>query len=96
MKLSQRVVLKLIKIYQIARQGKLSPCRFVPSCSEYMCDAVTEHGTYRGILLGAKRILRCRPHGGFGIDPVPTKEEYFFNRHSINKRLSKKQMARHS
>ena len=96
MKISQKVVLKLIKIYQITRQGKLSPCRFVPSCSEYMQDAVVEHGTYKGVFLGVKRILRCRPHGGFGIDPVPSKEEIFFIKENKNKKLFKKQIMKHS
>jgi len=39
-----RVLLVSIRLYQGARAGRLSPCRFVPSCSEYAAEAVAEHG----------------------------------------------------
>ncbi len=91
MRFTQKAALKLIKIYQISRQGKLSPCRFSPSCSEYMAEAITEHGAYSGIVLGTKRILRCRPHGGFGIDLVPTKAEFAINKSHKNKKMFSKQ-----
>jgi putative membrane protein insertion efficiency factor len=46
-------------------------CRFTPSCSTYMADAIREHGALRGGWLGARRLLRCHPFGGHGFDPVP-------------------------
>lgn len=46
-------------------------CRFVPTCSEYAADAVTQHGGLRGGWMALKRILRCNPWGGWGYDPVP-------------------------
>lgn len=46
-------------------------CRHVPSCSQYMLDALKIHGPLRGLLLGTGRILRCRPGGTHGYDPVP-------------------------
>lgn len=49
-------------------------CRFTPSCSEYMAQAISEYGVFKGIKLGIKRILKCHPHGGFGYDPVIRKE----------------------
>jgi len=46
-------------------------CRHVPTCSQYMLDALKIHGPFTGLLLGAGRILRCRPGGTHGYDPVP-------------------------
>jgi hypothetical protein len=40
-----------------------------------MILAIEEHGIKKGLKLGIKRILKCRPHGTFGYDPVPKKEE---------------------
>ncbi|HVN58361.1 MAG TPA: membrane protein insertion efficiency factor YidD [Bacteroidales bacterium] len=53
--------------------GPLLPkvCRHVPSCSEYMLDALRIHGPLTGFLMGTGRILRCRPGGTHGYDPVP-------------------------
>ena len=46
-------------------------CKFVPTCSEYMIQAVHEWGAARGMWLGLKRLTRCHPFGMGGIDPVP-------------------------
>ncbi len=46
-------------------------CRFVPTCSEYAVIAIRRHGPIKGLWLAVKRILRCRPGGGSGYDPVP-------------------------
>ena len=46
-------------------------CRFVPTCSEYAVIAIRRHGPFKGLWLAVKRILRCRPGGGSGYDPVP-------------------------
>jgi putative membrane protein insertion efficiency factor len=48
-------------------------CRFEPSCSEYAHLAIREHGAMRGGLIAVRRILRCRPLGGYGYDPVPSR-----------------------
>ncbi len=45
-------------------------CKFVPSCSQYMRDAVEAKGFFRGVLLGVWRILRCHPFSKGGFDPV--------------------------
>jgi hypothetical protein len=51
--------------------GPGSGCRYQPTCSHYMLEAVEAHGTLRGVWLGVKRLGRCHPWGGAGYDPVP-------------------------
>ena len=46
-------------------------CRFQPTCSAYALEALERHGGLRGSWLTARRLLRCRPGGGHGYDPVP-------------------------
>jgi hypothetical protein len=60
-----------IRLYQLARSGRPSPCRYVPTCSEYAAEAVQDHGVVRGGALAIRRITRCHPWGGQGLDPVP-------------------------
>lgn len=50
-----------------------SMCRFTPTCSEYMAEALEEYGTIKGIKLGLSRLLKCHPKGSFGYDPVKKK-----------------------
>jgi putative membrane protein insertion efficiency factor len=52
-------------------EGRPSPCRFTPSCSQYAIDALATHGSARGLWLTVRRLLRCRPFGPSGWDPVP-------------------------
>ena len=51
--------------------GPATGCRFEPTCSAYFLEAVETHGFARGSWLGLKRLLRCAPWGGSGLDPVP-------------------------
>jgi putative membrane protein insertion efficiency factor len=60
-----------VRVYQVARQGRPSPCRFDPSCSSYALEAVATHGAIRGCWLASRRVARCHPWGGTGYDPVP-------------------------
>ena len=71
----KRLLLRLITAYQRAFEGKPSPCRFTPSCSAYAKEALQSHGTARGLWLAFRRILRCRPFGPSGWDPVPSPAE---------------------
>ncbi len=62
----------LVKFYRAA----ISPlfpacCRYVPSCSEYSLIALKRFGFRKGISLSVRRIIRCRPGGPYGFDPVP-------------------------
>lgn len=66
------VVMSAIRVYQAARLGRPSPCRFVPSCSAYAIEAIESHGVWRGGALALRRLGRCRPMGGRGFDPVPS------------------------
>ena len=64
-------MLRAIAGYQRAVAGSTSPCRFFPSCSEYGREAIEVHGPGRGLWLSVRRLLRCRPFGPSGFDPVP-------------------------
>jgi putative membrane protein insertion efficiency factor len=45
-------------------------CRFHPTCSQYMLDAVRQYGPWRGAWRGLRRLARCHPFGGCGFDPA--------------------------
>jgi putative membrane protein insertion efficiency factor len=60
-----------VRAYQVVRAGRPSPCRYWPSCSQYAVEAIERHGAARGGWLAARRIARCHPWGGHGVDPVP-------------------------
>ncbi len=62
----------LVRLYQLAVSPFLGPgCRFVPTCSHYAHEALLRHGTVKGGWLALRRLVRCRPWGGWGYDPVP-------------------------
>ena len=61
-----------IRAYQLLLAPVLpGACRYYPSCSEYAREAIALHGPFAGGFLALKRILRCHPWGGSGVDPVP-------------------------
>ncbi|MGC1239263.1 MAG: membrane protein insertion efficiency factor YidD [Acidimicrobiales bacterium] len=66
-----RVLLGVLHIYQRLTAGRIAPCRFYPSCSNYAVEAIRVHGALRGGALATRRVLRCRPFGPHGIDLVP-------------------------
>ncbi|MBQ8659470.1 MAG: membrane protein insertion efficiency factor YidD [Bacilli bacterium] len=69
----KKLFIKLIDLYQVMPMHTHSMCRFTPTCSEYMKQALIEYGTCRGLKLGIKRIIKCHPFGKYGYDPVPKK-----------------------
>ena len=73
------LIIYIIRGYQVIPFIGHKMCRFTPTCSEYMIQAVEKYGVINGIKLGLKRIKRCRPYGPCGYDPVPLKEENFEN-----------------
>lgn len=67
-----RALLALVRLYQVGLSPLLGPrCRFEPTCSQYMAEALRIHGVWRGGLLGLWRLLRCHPLAKSGYDPVP-------------------------
>ncbi|MGI6215248.1 MAG: membrane protein insertion efficiency factor YidD [Christensenellales bacterium] len=70
------LLLKLISFYQKSISPYLpDSCRFIPTCSEYMREAVIRFGAAKGLWLGIKRLLRCNPFFRGGYDPVPESQE---------------------
>jgi uncharacterized protein len=45
-------------------------CRYQPSCSDYAAEAIRRYGVFKGGLMAGKRLLRCHPWGGSGVDEV--------------------------
>jgi putative membrane protein insertion efficiency factor len=70
-----RAAVGVLKAYQAATAGRVSPCRFYPSCSNYAVEAFTEHGFVKGFALTARRLVRCRPFGAHGVDLVPLRND---------------------
>lgn len=68
--LPRRVVVGLVRLYQMTLSPLLGPtCRFHPSCSQYMIEAVQKYGLFVGGWKGFKRIARCHPFHPGGYDP---------------------------
>lgn len=67
----KNILIKLVKLYQKTPGRFHNHCRFYPTCSNYMIDALEEYGALRGTFMGIKRILRCNPFNkNYGYDPV--------------------------
>ena len=66
------IVIYIVKLYQVTL-GLLfrGNCRFHPSCSEYMIQAIIKYGVFKGVGMGMKRLSRCHPYSkSFGLDEV--------------------------
>ena len=74
-KIFEKVLLVSIWVYSYAISPFMAPaCRHYPTCSSYSREAIRKHGPFRGLFLSIKRLLRCRPGGSSGYDPVPGDE----------------------
>ena len=71
----RRLLIFLIKIYQKTPCHFHNYCRYIPTCSDYAIEAIDVYGSIRGSFLSIKRIIKCRPLGTYGYDPVPLKGE---------------------
>lgn len=70
--LPTQMAIMLITFYRLTISPIMpSCCRFTPTCSEYGLIAFKRYGFLKGLKLTVKRILRCRPGGPYGFDPVP-------------------------
>ncbi|MGN0457577.1 MAG: membrane protein insertion efficiency factor YidD [Eubacterium sp.] len=72
----KRIMIFLIRTYQLTISPVFShgSCRYTPTCSQYMIEAIEIHGVVKGMLLGIRRIMRCNPFFKGGYDPVPPKK----------------------
>ncbi len=66
----------LIRFYQLTLSAFMGrQCRYMPSCSTYMDDAIQRHGLWLGGWMGVARLCRCRPGGASGYDPAPERAQ---------------------
>ena len=71
MRVVTRALIAAVGLYQLARAGRASACRYWPTCSAYAVEALERHGAGRGLWLAVRRLARCHPWGSQGLDPVP-------------------------
>ncbi|MFA4858129.1 MAG: membrane protein insertion efficiency factor YidD [Candidatus Margulisiibacteriota bacterium] len=70
----RKIVIFFVRIYRGLKFDKtVRHCRFEPTCSAYLEQAISMHGIIVGVFLGIMRILRCNPFFPGGYDPVPEK-----------------------
>lgn len=66
-----RLLLAALVPYRLVARAFPRRCRFEPTCSAYMEEAIRRHGAMKGAWLGLKRIARCHPWNPGGVDRVP-------------------------
>jgi putative membrane protein insertion efficiency factor len=67
----QWIVIGALRVYKLCISPWLfSACRFYPTCSTYMLQAVEKYGALRGVWLGLQRLAKCHPFHAGGVDPV--------------------------
>lgn len=77
-----KLLIGLVNVYKKFISPILPPtCRYYPTCSTYMIDALKKHGAILGLIMGISRIIRCNPFVKGGVDPVP---DYFTLRRNLH------------
>lgn len=72
-------MLSAIRWYQKQISPQTTPrCKYYPTCSRYAVEAINRFGAFRGAVLAAFRLLRCRPWSNGGIDDVPQHFSLFY------------------
>jgi uncharacterized protein len=71
----KRILIRIIKLYQMIPGSFHNQCRHIPTCSNYAIEALEKHGSIKGSFLTIKRILKCNPWGTNGYDPVPERRK---------------------
>ena len=83
-----RAVIFLIELYRTyVSPLRLPTCRFVPTCSQYAVDALTEYGVVKGGWLASMRLAKCGPWHRGGWDPIPERDNAFGSHvhpHNVN------------
>ena len=64
------ILIGLIRVYQLLPFSSHSKCKFIPTCSNYGIEAIKTYGSFKGIILTIKRIIRCNPLSKGGYDPL--------------------------
>lgn len=67
----KKILIQLIKLYQIIPGSWHNNCRHIPTCSNYGIMAIEEYGAIKGSYMALKRVLKCNPWGTSGYDPIP-------------------------
>jgi putative membrane protein insertion efficiency factor len=68
----KQLILTLLSVYRKTSFLRRPACRFYPSCSKYMSQAIERFGLIKGMGLGTLRLLRCHPFHDGGVDEVPS------------------------
>lgn len=69
----KKILIKIIKLYQVTPLHSHNQCKFIPSCSNYAIEAIDVYGSFKGSWMAFLRILRCNPFNKGGLDPVKKK-----------------------
>jgi len=68
----KKLLIYFVRAYQLLISPLLGAnCRFHPTCSQYMIDAIDRFGVFKGMWLGMRRLSHCHPWHEGGLDPVP-------------------------